>query len=249
MRSRARLGAGIVATVVATAIAAWSATAAGASSQSATGAQPAAAAKHLPAAAVDVKAANAKIAVGKVVGGKAEKKPQGGIDPAVAATAKRFGLSPKRLEQGLFDVKRYMSAHPPAHSVEEDLQSPTVLAVFAKSVGVSTSRAKAIVKFLLAEWRKTAKPTPDDLTAAAAKFLSARLHISLERAARIWAQVEKIARNNGGIEPNDPAVVALARSVGLTPKQFMTLLADLKMSVGGSPGKPAPPGKKPPAKK
>jgi hypothetical protein len=243
MRSRARFGAGLVAAALAAAVAAASAPASGASTQ--------------PAAS---QARPAAVTVNTALGKPAGKPPKEDLDPVIKAAAKRFGLPERRIEQGLMDVKRYLSKQQPSTKdgkskpVDVDLLSPAVVTVFAKSLGVSTSRARAVLKFLLAGWEKAGKggkggkpgkPSAEE-SAAAVKFLAGELHISKAQAEKVWATLLKMDR----VSEKDPAFIALARSLHITPKQLMAVLVDLKKFLGSlqpKPGEPKPGEPKPPA--
>jgi hypothetical protein len=233
MLSRARFGAGLVAAALAAAVAAASAPASGAIAQ--------------PAAS---QARPAAVTVNTALGKPAGKPPKEDLDPVVKAAAKRFGLPERRIEQGLMDVKRYLSKQQPSTKdkkskpVDVDLLSPAVVKVFAKSLGVPTSRARAVLKFLMAGWEKAGKggkpgKPPAEESAAAVKFLAGELHISKAQAEKVWATLQKMER----VSEKDPAFIALARSLHVTPKQLMAVLMDLKKYLGSlqpKPGEPKP---------
>jgi hypothetical protein len=250
MRSRARFGAslGAAALAAAVAVAVVAAPGAGASTPSAAGqARPA-----------------ARAAVIAALGKPAGKPSKDGLDPVVKAAAKRFGLSEKKIDQALMAVKKYVVSKQSPSTKERttngvDLLSPAVVQVFAKSLGVSTSRARAVLKFLQAGWEaagkdnKPGKPgkPPAEESAAAVKFLVGTLHISKAQAEKVWATLQKMGR----ISEQDPAFAALARSLHVTPKRLTEVLVDLKKFLGSlqpkpgepKPGEPKPGGPKPPA--
>jgi hypothetical protein len=223
------LVAGLVAVILAVGVGAGSAATAAAGTQPATGrAESAAPAK-----------------VGPQAGKPGTAKPVAD-DPIIQSAAKRFGLSAAKIEQALVDVKTYVIRHKPADG-KIDLLDPALVKVFATSLGVPTSKAKAVLKFLTATWKEAGKSgsVPAEVTAAAVKFLANRLHISKAKAEKVWATLQKIGNKPGGTSVKDPAFVALARSLHLTPKQLDGVLVELKQFLGKVVGKPKPgdPGK------
>ena len=236
MRSRARLGAGIVAAALSVGMVAWSATSAGASGPSASGSTAVASAKPAKQAVV--------IRTGK-----------GDADPVVAAAARRFGLSPKKIEQGLVAVKVYLGQYGgKTRSGEPDFLSPGAVRVFAHAVGISPARAKQVLTFILkladSQPGKSGKQNADAIVAAAAK----RFGLPAKKIEAGLVAVKKYIASQGGSKSGEPdllspgAVRAFAHAVGISParaKQVLTFILKLAKSQQGKPGpgKPGEPGK------
>jgi hypothetical protein len=200
-------------------------------------------------------------AVRTALGKPAGKPSKNEADPVVKAAAKRFGLSEKKIDRALMAVKKYVVSKQGPSTKDRtskgvDLLSPAVVRVFAKSLGVSTSRARAVLTFLQAGWKnagrdsKPGKP-PAEESAAAVKFLVGELHISKAQAEKVWATLQKMS----GTSEQDPAFAALARSLHVTPERLTEVLVNLKKFLGSlqpkpgepKPGEPKPGEPKPPA--
>lgn len=242
MRSRARFGAGLLAAAIAATVSTAAAPAAGASSQPAV--WQARSATAATAATAAASAAKARPTGAKPV-----------VDP-VQAAAKRFGLPARRIEQALVDLKLYLSKHAPGPKGSRiDLLAPDVVRVFARSLGVRPTTAAAVLKFLLAEWEKPGKgkQPPADVTAAAVRFLARELHLSTAQATKVWAALQAVSAK-GELSPRNPAFVALAKGLKVTPQRLLDVLVKLKQELakqqpGKGKGKPAGPVKPPaPAK-
>jgi hypothetical protein len=176
----------------------------------------------------------------KPVGGE----PAGGkpvVDPVVAAAATRFGLSVGQLDRALAGIKRRLAEQSPRpDGGKVDLLAPAVVRGFGADLGVSPARARQVLTFLLAGWKK--QNGGKDVDAAAVAFLATELRLPPATAKQVWAQVLELGRK-GGLSEKNPAFVALARRLHVTPARLTAVLVALKKAVAQNPGKPVKPGK------
>ncbi|MQY15495.1 hypothetical protein SRB5_56770 [Streptomyces sp. RB5] len=168
-----------------------------------------------------------------------------------AKIAKRYGLSPQRLEQGLMNVKR---------AIGEEGGKPTrdrLVALVAHEFGFSLDKAARLAKDVFADQRggdakggKDGKGKPGKVLGgkdkkggeqadqkAFAKALAAELHISQNLALQIFTALDKLSEH-GGVDPHSAEFAALARKAGVSPQRFEKALIKVKMSMPGNPGKP-----------
>ena len=166
--------------------------------------------------------------------------------------AKRYGVSPDRLERALRLVK------PLIGKAKGHVDNPAAVALCAKELGLSTARAKQLLAEVFAQYDTPRKPGPvgkdkdrdrgkdrggdnrDDKGGTEAEFrtvfnakaLSAELGVSVAQARIAVDELAALASaGDGGIVPSGSAFKAIAKKLGVTPDQLNSALRHLKQSA------------------
>ncbi|MFB9237554.1 hypothetical protein ACFFWC_18695 [Plantactinospora siamensis] len=206
-------------------------------------------------------AAVATVAVVSVTAGSAASaatgsRPAGKGSVAVAANAKpgpdkgdqearlrkiaaSLHVSLARLENALRDMKMT------SLRLGVEPTDPRVVAVFAKDLGISDAKARAVIKEIVGQPGpgKSGKPEKGGDQDALLRKIAASLHVSLATLDNALRDV-KIASGRLGADPTDPRVVAVfAKDLHIGNAQALKILTE----IVGRPGV-TPPGKTPPSK-
>jgi hypothetical protein len=95
------------------------------------------------------------------------------------------------------------------------------------------------VKQLSGEKPKPGKDKPSGVPEQAVKLLAAELHISVDRARQVYRDLEKVKARGDDIV-KDPAFVAIAKGLHITPQQLLATLRKVKQEIAGKPKDGAP---------
>jgi hypothetical protein len=212
--------------------------------------------------------AAATVAVVAVTGGSAASaatgsQPAGKGSVAVAANAKpgpdkgdqdrllrkiaaSLHVSLAKLENALRDMKMT------SLRLGADPTDPRVVAVFAKDLGISDAKARAVVKEIVGQPGpgKSGKPEKGGDRNALLRKIAASLHVSLATLDNALRDM-KIASGKLGADPTNPRVVAVfAKDLHIGDARALKILKEIVGQPG--PVKPpsgkTPPGKTPPSK-
>jgi len=150
----------------------------------------------------------------------------GGQDKAILAkVAVSLHVSVQRLTTALQHMKE---------AVVKGTPEAVALAGFAKELKVSIAQAKQALNEL-SGGKKAGVPEE------AVKLLAAELRISADRARRVF---DDLAKLKGGKDVlTDPGFIAIAKGLGVTPRQLEAALVKVKQELGaGKPKEPLPSG-------
>jgi hypothetical protein len=173
----------------------------------------------------------------------AKTKPRPGKsdqDPLLRKIAASLHVSLPKLENALRDMKMT------SVRLGADPTDPRVVAVFAKDLGISDAKARAVLKEIVGQPGpgKSGKPEKGGDQDALLRKIAASLHVSratLDNALRDM----KITSGKLGVDPTDPRVVAVfAKDLHIGDAQALKILKE----IVGQPGPVKPPGKTPPSK-
>lgn len=172
-------------------------------------------------------AANAKHGPGK-----------GDQDTLLRKIAASLHVSLAKLEYALRDMKMT------SLRLGADPTDPRVVAVFAKDLGISDAKARAVVEEIVGQpgRGKSGKPEKGGDQDALLRKIAASLHVSLATLDNALRDM-KIASGKLGTDPTDPRVVAVfAKDLHIGDAQALKILKEIVGQPG--PGKP-PSGKSP----
>jgi regulator of replication initiation timing len=152
-------------------------------------------------------------------------KPKGGKenrekDEFLAKVAASLHVSVKQLVTALDHLKQALGK---GVSEEEALKA------FAKELKITLTQAKEALKQL------SAKDKPG-VPAEAVKLLAAELHISADRASKVFNDLDKVRKTPGDIVKN-PDFIAIANGLGITPERLLAALIKVKQEVAEKPTK------------
>jgi hypothetical protein len=114
---------------------------------------------------------------------------------------------------------------------------------FARELQVSVAQAEKALSALSAEGKPKPKPgngKESGVPQEAVTLLATELHISAERARQVFKDLEKV-NGRGEDVVKDPAFIAIATGLGLTPERLLATLVAVKQGVG-KPKEKAPSG-------
>lgn len=182
-----------------------------------------------------------------VVAANAKPAPEkGDQDTLLRKIAASLHVSLAKLENALRDMKTT------SLRLGADPTDPRVVAVFAKDLGISDAKARAVVKEIVGQPRpgKSGKPEKGGDQDALLRKIAASLHVSLATLDNALRDM-KIASGKLGADPTDPRVVAVfAKDLHIGNAQALKILKEIVGQPG--PVKPpsgkTPPGKTPPSK-
>jgi hypothetical protein len=155
-------------------------------------------------------------------------KTPGGDQAQLAKVAAGLHVSVHRLITALDNLKK---------AIGQGTSKPDALAAFAKELGVGVEQAKAALGELGGGGK--VKMPGSGVPAEAVRLLAGELHISLDRARQVFGDIEKLRPTSRDIT-TDPGFIRIARGLGITPKQLVAALTDMKEELAGSAPKPAP---------
>jgi hypothetical protein len=153
-------------------------------------------------------------------------KKQAADDATLAKVAASLHVSVKQLTTALDNLKQ---------AVGKGADKAAALGAFAKELGVSVAQAEKALKELSSGKGKP-KPGKDKqpgVPEEAVKLLAVELHISANRARQVFRDLEKV-KGRGEDIVKDPAFIAIAKGLRLTPEQLVAALRKVKEEVGGN---------------
>ena len=163
-----------------------------------------------------------------------DKKDGVDKDAVLAKVAASLHVSVQQLVTALDQLKQ---------AVGNGASKTEAVAAFAKELKVSVADADKALQALSSAGKQKPKPKPgrDKLPEEVVKLLAKELHISADRARQVLNDLEKV---NGKSEDivKDPAFIAIAKGLGITPQQLLAALVKVKQEVGGKPKDKAPSG-------
>jgi hypothetical protein len=86
------------------------------------------------------------------------------------------------------------------------------------------------------EGKKPVKDKKPGVPAEAVKLLAAELHISADRARQVFRDLDKVKARGEDIV-KDPAFVAIAKGLRITPQQLLATLRKVKQAIADKPKK------------
>ena len=206
-------------------------------------------------AVVAVTGGSAAAATGSQSAGKgsiavaANAKPgpdKGDRDTLLRKIAASLHVSLAKLENALRDMKMT------SLRLGADPTDPRVVAVFAKDLGISDAKARAVVKEIVSQPGpgKSGKPEKGGDQDALLRKIAASLHVSLAKLENALRDM-KVTSLRLGADPTDPRVVAVfAKDLHIGDAQALKILKEIVDQRG--PVKPpsgkTPPGNTPPSK-
>jgi hypothetical protein len=174
-------------------------------------------------AVVGVAAASAAPAKPTASAPSDKKKPDDGKkDVVLAKLAKSLHVSVNQLVTALDHLKQALS---------KGADKKAAIAAFAKELRVSVADAEKALQQLSGD-KKPGPGAPEE----AAKLLATELHISTDRARQVFTDLEKVGGNGQEIV-KDPAFVAIAKGLGVTPQRLLDALIAVKKAFAAKEGK------------
>jgi hypothetical protein len=152
-----------------------------------------------------------------------DKKPDD--DAAFAKVAASLHVTVKQLTTALRNMKQ---------AVANGTDMTAAVAAFAKELRISVAQAEQALKQLS---RDNGKPKPDKeqgVPEAAVKLLATELHISVDRSRQVFRDLDKVKARGDDIV-KDPAFVAIAKGLGITPQKLLDTLRKVKQQIGDKP--------------
>ncbi|MET8997669.1 hypothetical protein [Amycolatopsis sp. NPDC004169] len=168
------------------------------------------------------------------------KKDEGRTnDEQLAKVAASLHVTVKQLTTALDNLKR---------AVGNGTGKATAIAAFAKELGITVARAEKVLAALSGK-PGPGKPVPGKeagVPAKAVKLLAAELKIGEDRARQVFKDLDKVG-GKGGDVTKEPAFIAIAKGLGVTPQRLLDVLRKVKEEFaekeGGKPEDGAPSGK------
>jgi hypothetical protein len=145
-------------------------------------------------------------------------------DSTVAMVAASLHVSVRQLVTALDHLKQALG---------NGAAKADAVAAFARELKVSVADAEKALQALSSDGKQKPKPgkepgAPDEVV----KLLAAELHISADRARQVLTDLDKV-KANGGDVVKDPAFVAIAKGLGITPQRLLAALLAVKQKVVG----------------
>jgi transcription initiation factor TFIIIB Brf1 subunit/transcription initiation factor TFIIB len=151
-----------------------------------------------------------------------KKKEEPRKEAVLAKVAKSLGVSVKQLVTALDHLKAAL-----AKGVDKE----AAVAAFAKELKVTVADAEKALQALSAGDKESGVP------AEAVKLLAKELHISADAAKKVFAALEQVKANGEDIV-KDPAFVAIAKSLGISPERLLAALIKVKQELAGKAKEP-----------
>jgi hypothetical protein len=151
-------------------------------------------------------------------------------DAVVAKVAASLHVSVDQLVTALDHLKR---------AVGNGTDKTAALAAFAKELNVSVADAEKALRALSSSGGKE-KPKPGKdkgVPEEAVKLLASELHISGNAARQVFQDLDKV-KANGEDVVRDPAFIAIAKGLHITPQQLLEALITVKKELAGKEGGP-----------
>jgi hypothetical protein len=168
-------------------------------------------------------------------GDKKDKKEGADKDAVVAKVAASLHVSVRQLVTALDHLKQAMGG---------GTSKAEAVAAFATELKVGVAQAEKALQDLSSDDKQRPKPGKDKepgVPEEAVTLLATELHISADRARQVFKDLDKI-NGKGGDVVKDPAFVAIAKGLGITPQQLLAALIKVKQEVGGQPKEKVPSG-------
>jgi hypothetical protein len=149
-------------------------------------------------------------------------------DAVFAKVAAGLGVSPQQLVTALDHLKQ---------AVGSGTSEAQAKAAFARELKVSLARAEQALRELSSDSKpKPGKDKDKDkqpgVPGEALSLLAAELHISTQAAQRVFDELDKV-HGKGEDVVKDPAFVAIAAGIGVTPQRLLAALVKVKQQVAG----------------
>jgi hypothetical protein len=173
-------------------------------------------------------------------GDKGDKKERPDKDATVAKVAASLHVSVQQLVTALDHLKQ---------AVGNGTSKDAAVGAFAKELKVSLARAEQALRDLSSDDKQKPKPDKDKdkdkqpgvPEEQVVKLLATELHVSADRAGQVLKDLDKI-NGKGGDPVKDPAFIAIAKGLGITPQQLLAALVAVKQQLGGKPKEEVPSG-------
>ncbi|MEV4313112.1 hypothetical protein [Actinocrispum sp. NPDC049592] len=168
-----------------------------------------------------------------------KKKDDGKQDERFAKIAASLHVSVQQLRTALDNLKRALG---------KGTDKAAAVAAFAKELGITVAQAEKVLDALSGDGSKKPSPPKDDhgVPAEVVKLLAAELKISQDRAQQVFKDLDKVG-GRGDDLAKDPAFIAIAKGLGITPQRLLDALRKVKEEYakqqGGKPEDKAPAGK------
>ncbi len=179
------------------------------------------------AAAVPAAAAPASPSTSAVSDGKKQDN-----DAVVAKVAASLHVSVQQLVTALNHLKQ---------AVGNGTDMAAAVAAFAKELRITVADAEKALQALSTEHKGKPGKGKDAPSPEVVKALAAALNISADRARQVLRDLENV-KTNGDDVVRDPAFIAIAKGLHLTPEQLLATLIKVKQSLPDKPKEPKPTG-------
>ncbi|GAA1370821.1 hypothetical protein GCM10009612_61130 [Streptomyces beijiangensis] len=179
-------------------------------------------------------------------GATSGERAKDGSGSKTGPVAKRYGISPDRLERALRIIK------PLVGQAQGRTDGPAVVGTFARELGLTTAQARQLLAEIFASDGGPRKPGPGDKgkekrgfeaefrTVVGAKALAGELGVPVARAQHAVDKLAVLAAaGHGSIDPGGSAFTAIAKEIGVAPQQLSHALAHLKAAAARSADKRA----------
>lgn len=155
-----------------------------------------------------------------------DKKKDPNKDAVVATVAASLHVTVRQLTTALDNLKQALG---------KGADKTTAVRVFAKELGVSVADAEKALQALSSADKGQGKPDngkEPGVPAEAVKLLAAELHISADRARQVFKDLDKV-RANGEDVVKDPAFIAIAKGLRISPQRLLAALITVKQQLAG----------------
>ncbi|HEU5474282.1 MAG TPA: hypothetical protein VFV67_26845 [Actinophytocola sp.] len=149
----------------------------------------------------------------------------------LAKVAASLKVSVRQLVTALDNLKKALA---------KGVAKPAAVRDFAKELGISVADAEKALTVLAGE-KKPGDGKGNGVPAEVVKLLATELHISADAARQVFRDLEKVDGKGAEIV-TDPAFVAIADKLGITPQRLLDTLIKVKQEYGKQNEKDKVPG-------
>jgi hypothetical protein len=142
----------------------------------------------------------------------------------IAKVAASLGVSVQQLTTALTTLKQALA---------KGTDRTAAVAAFARELKVSVAAAEKALQQLAGDKKPDKPGVPEE----AVKLLAAKLHISTDRARQVFKDLDKVTGRGEAIL-KDPAFVAIAKGLGITPQRLLDVLVKVKQEISKDEDKP-----------
>lgn len=147
-------------------------------------------------------------------------------DDQLAKIAASLHVTVQQLTTALDDLKRALG---------NGTDKAAAIAAFAGELRITVPQAEKVLDVLSQGGKKPAPGKEAGVPAEVVKLLAAELKISQDRARQVFKDLDKVGGKGDDIL-KDPAFIAIAKGLGITPQRLLDALRKVKQEYGKKEG-------------
>jgi hypothetical protein len=154
-----------------------------------------------------------------------DKKEGPNTDDIVVTVAASLHVTVRQLVTALDHLKQ---------AIGKGTARDDAVKAFGKELKISAARAEKALQALSNDGKPKPKPgngKESGVPAEAVTLLATELHISADRARQVFKDLEKV-NGKGEDVVKDPAFIAIAKGLGISPERLLATLVAVKQAVG-----------------